>query len=103
MYFVGRSQIISESQHPEGLQQIQYLEDQSRYQKETWIDESVKIQPRFVTKLNNLTLHEGQLAHFECRLEPINDPSLRVEWFRNGKVLPFGEYIYLFSLNLFFN
>lgn len=91
MYFIARSQLILESQHPEGLQQIQYLEDQSRYQKETWVEESMKIQPRFISKLNNLTLHEGQMAHFECRLEPINDSSLRVEWFRNGKSLPVGK------------
>lgn len=93
MLLVGRSQIILESQHPEGLQQIQYLEDQSRHHKETWVEESVKIQPRFVTKLHNLTLNEGQLAHFECRLEPVNDSSLRVEWFRNGKSLPVGKHI----------
>ncbi|XP_035212215.1 LOW QUALITY PROTEIN: titin-like, partial [Stegodyphus dumicola] len=87
----ARSEIISESQHPEGLQQIQYLEDQSRYQRETWVEEAVKVQPKFLTKLNNLTLHEGQMAHFECRLEPVNDSSLRVEWFRNGKSLPVGH------------
>lgn len=91
MHFIARSQVILESQHPDGLQQIQYLEDHSRYQKETFVEESVKIQPRFITKLNNLTLHEGQMAHFECRLEPINDSSLRVEWFRNGKSLPVGK------------
>ncbi|GIY10884.1 titin [Caerostris extrusa] len=41
--------------------------------------------------MNNLTLNEGQLAHFECRLEPVNDSALRVEWFRNGKSLPVGH------------
>ncbi|XP_054706308.1 titin-like isoform X2 [Uloborus diversus] len=87
----ARSQIILESQHPEGLQQIQYLEDQSRHKRETWEEETVKIQPKFLSKLHNLTLHEGQMAHFECRLEPINDSSLRVEWFRNGKSLPVGH------------
>ncbi|GFY64285.1 titin [Trichonephila inaurata madagascariensis] len=87
----GRSQIILESQHPEGLEQIQYLEDQSRHHRETWIEEAVKVAPKFLTKLNNLTLNEGQLAHFECRLEPVNDSALRVEWFRNGKSLPVGH------------
>ncbi|GBM37321.1 Titin, partial [Araneus ventricosus] len=91
MLILCRSEIILESQHPEGLQQIQYLEDQSRHHKETWIEEAVKIPPKFLTKLHNLTLNEGQLAHFECRLEPVNDSSLRVEWFRNGKSLPVGH------------
>merc|ERR1719367_154277 len=30
---------------------------------------------------------EGQHAHFECRLEPQNDPSLKIEWTHNGKPL----------------
>lgn len=29
--------------------------------------------------------------HFETRVEPKNDPKLRVEWYRNGKLLPSGH------------
>ncbi|XP_067120871.1 titin [Centruroides vittatus] len=88
---IAKSEIILETQHPEGLEKIQYLEDTSRYRKDVWVEESVKIRPKFVTKLNNLALREGQLAHFECRLEPINDNTLKVEWFHNGKSLPVGH------------
>lgn len=30
-------------------------------------------------------------VHLECRLEPVNDPNLRVEWFINGKSIKTGH------------
>ena len=36
-------------------------------------------------------LPENGLAHFECKLIPVGDPSLRVEWFHNGKPLSAGS------------
>lgn len=47
--------------------------------------------PEFITTPSDLVLAENQLAHFECRLIPINDPSMRVEWFHNGKALSAGS------------
>lgn len=47
--------------------------------------------PEFVTTPSDLTLAENSLAHFECRLNPVNDPSMRVEWFHNGKPLSAGS------------
>lgn len=32
-------------------------------------------------------LAENQRAHMEGRIEPIHDPSMRVEWYHNGTVL----------------
>lgn len=32
-------------------------------------------------------LKEGDSAHFECTLIPVNDPNLKVEWFHNGQPL----------------
>ena len=44
--------------------------------------------PKFITELQGTTkLAEGQVAHLECRVEPIRDPKLRVEVFHNGKPL----------------
>lgn len=35
--------------------------------------------PKFVTQLSDITqLKEGQSAHFEARLTPVNDPNLTV-------------------------
>ena len=30
-------------------------------------------------------------VHFETRVEPKDDPKLKVEWFRDGKPLPMGS------------
>lgn len=35
----------------------------------------------------NTLLSEGQHVHLEGRIEPVHDPSMRVEWYHNGKAL----------------
>lgn len=42
--------------------------------------EHVHEKPAFVSPLNNLELQEGERAHLECRIEPINDVNLHVDW-----------------------
>ena len=49
--------------------------------------------PEFLSPLEDLVLAENSLAHFETRLTPINDPSMRVDWFHNGKQLSAGSRI----------
>ena len=34
---------------------------------------------------------EGERVHLECRLEPVNDPNLRVEWYVNGVEIKAGK------------
>lgn len=36
---------------------------------------------------NNTLLSEGQHVHLEGRVEPVHDPSMRVEWYHEGKAL----------------
>lgn len=36
-------------------------------------------------------LVEGERCHLECRLEPINDPDLKVEWYVNGVEIKAGK------------
>ena len=46
--------------------------------------------PRFVTLIKSVTdLVEMQATKFECQLAPVGDPNMKVEWFFNGKPLPF--------------
>merc|ERR1711881_58943 len=46
--------------------------------------------PRFVTQIQSVTnLVEMQSTKFECQLAPVGDPNMKVEWFFNGKALPF--------------
>ena len=32
-----------------------------------------------------------QATKFECQLAPVGDPTMKVEWFFNGKALPFSK------------
>jgi hypothetical protein len=52
----------------------------------------VAIRPRFLSKPKPLEgLREGQNAHFECKLEPVQDPNLKVEWFKNNCPVTIGS------------
>lgn len=57
------------------------------------VEESRTFQrPVFTQPLQNLdNLTEGETAHFECRLIPVGDPKLKVEWFRNEKPIETSE------------
>merc|ERR1711990_659557 len=52
---------------------------------ENMFDANKKEPPVFKTNLKNAIVKEGQPGHLECRLIPIGDPSMKVEWFFNGK------------------
>lgn len=77
-----------DSQRPEGLEKIRQLEEHTPYQKPEIPDMITKQRPMFTQPLQNIdSIVEGQTAHFECRLIPIGDSTLKVEWFRNEKPL----------------
>lgn len=81
-----RSSIEQTSQHPSSLQQIQHLEDYSKYQRQESVDESINQKPIFIRPLLNLgELEEGRNAHFEAQLTPVSDPTMRVEWYKDGR------------------
>lgn len=88
----AKKDLILDSQHPAGFEKIQYLEDSSKYKKSEYIDEVVNIKPRFLTKPKSLeNMREGQHAHFECKLEPVTDSNLKVEWYKNGRPITVGK------------
>lgn len=92
VHSTAKRDLILDSQHPAGLEKIQYLEDSSRYKKSEFVDEVVNIRPRFLTRPKNLeNMKEGHLAHFECKLEPVTDSNLEVEWFKNGRPITVGH------------
>lgn len=45
----------------------------------------------FTTSLKTIEIKEGQRAHFECRLIPVSDPTMRIEWFQNNMPLKSGS------------
>ena len=52
------------------------------------MQQEVTIAPKFVSQLKGTNvILEGQRAHFECRLEPQNDPKLNVQWLFNDQPL----------------
>lgn len=81
-----RTSIEQTTQHPNSLQQIQQLEDYSKYQRMESIEEINNQKPAFIRPLRDLgDLEEGHNAHFEGQLTPVSDPTMRVEWYKDGR------------------
>lgn len=48
--------------------------------------------PKFLKELNSVAgLFEGQPAHLEAHLTPVNDPNLKISWLKDGKPLGVGS------------
>ena len=47
--------------------------------------------PRFITQIKSVTVEENETVRFECQVEPKDDSNLRIEWYRNGKLIPAGH------------
>jgi titin len=93
----GKRSIILESQLPKGMEgtidKIAELEGLGVVPSQATADDDSGKPPEFITTPSDLTLGENSLAHFECKLIPVNDQSMRVEWFHNGKALWAGSRI----------
>lgn len=86
MSITARVSIEKSSQHPESLHYIQHLEDYSRYERQESIEEKTKQKPHFIRPLQDLgELQEGRNAHFEAQLNPVSDPTMKVEWYKDGR------------------
>lgn len=71
--------IVSDTHHESSWQKIQILEQSKKKPEEA--PESGYGPPHFIRQLNSVELIEGQPAHFEAQLEPINDPQLAITWY----------------------
>lgn len=90
--FAAKAALLLDTQHEGALAKLQQLEDTSRYQKREEVETEVKDAPRFVVPLNGPSeLVEGQSAHYECRIEPYPDSTLKLEWFHNNQPLQTGK------------
>lgn len=54
-------------------------------------DEAAKRPPEFKAQLTNIGVEEGEYCRFETQLAPVNDPYMKVEWFKDGKPVLIGE------------
>lgn len=63
-----------------------------RYGQDQWeegdlYDKEKQQKPQFKKKLTSVRMKKFGPAHFECRLTPIGDPTMVVEWLHDGKPL----------------
>jgi titin len=89
----GKSGLLLDSMDSQRLSQLSRLEtSKTAYKVQT---EDVEItKPVFTTALKNISgAAENSTVHLECRLEPVNDPNLRVEWYINGKAIKLANRI----------
>lgn len=86
---ISLKEIETETQYEDTVMKMQFLEDAAHRTRTDFEDTSVtKMPPKFLGPLKGTTkIRESQNAHFEVRLEPQNDPTMRVEWYLNGKAL----------------
>lgn len=59
--------------------------------------------PKFKSQMKPLmNLSENQPAHFECRLVPVGDPDMQVEWYKDGTLLRHGLFVMMTHFSLSF-
>ena len=86
-----RSSIINETQHEGALEKLHYLESDSRYKRKSDDDQFISEKPQFGRPLRNANVIEGTPVHLEATLTPVNDPTMKVEWYCNGRPIPQGH------------
>lgn len=80
----AKASIIRDTQHESALEKIHYLESDSRYRRTAEEDAFVAEKPQFGRPLKNAQVNEGASVHLEATLTPVNDPTMKIEWFCNG-------------------
>ncbi|KJH46031.1 immunoglobulin I-set domain protein [Dictyocaulus viviparus] len=79
----GKDAILGDTQHAESWARIQEIEAPKPKLEE--VESVPKPPPRFISPVTSpKQLIEGQPAHFEATIEPIDDPNLQVTWYLNG-------------------
>ncbi len=87
----SRDMLDTSSQRPEGLEKIHQLE--ARQQRRP--DEEIRTfqKPMFTHPLQSVEQEEGASVQLSSRLIPVGDPSLKVEWFKDGQIISSGSRI----------
>ena len=86
----GKSSLILDSQHPEGMKKITALE--SRVDRQQSMPEADFGKPVFTNPLTGTAaVAEGKAAHMEARVVPVGDPNMTFEWTKNGENLNLGS------------
>lgn len=51
--------------------------------------------PQFIVPLKSVTQMEGGKIHFETRIEPVGDPTMKIEWLKNGQSIEASTYSFI--------
>lgn len=81
--------LLGHSLHPGAIPKLEALERPA--EDRPLAPEATYDMPIFISHLNNVECTEGDKSHFECQVEPSKDPTMKIEWFVNGKPLPSGS------------
>lgn len=87
----SRSTVTGDLGIPEQQRYIEKVEELEAYQhmqNQKYVQEAPESisAPEFKTPIKDQQgVREGGFAHFEARLEPVGDSTLRVEWLKDGR------------------
>lgn len=90
-YCLARTSVTTDLGIPEQSRYIEAAEELEAYQQamhQKYVQEQLEPSspPEFKSPIKDQSgIREGGFAHFEARLEPINDADLRVEWLKDGR------------------
>src|SRR4029078_11488594 len=83
---LARSSIYQDSLHEQSWQKIQLIEAPKAPAPAAEAPTFQK--PQFTQALNSVEAEEGGNALLECRIIPVNDPKLKIEWYLNDAPIP---------------
>ena len=86
---IGAAQVVTESRSE--MSQFQYLEHKTQMKQEIMEEHSTQA-PVFTSSMKGVELKEGQKAHFECRIIPVSDPTLKIQLLHNGVPVKQGKW-----------
>ena len=96
--FPARTSVTSDLGIPEQQRYIEQVEALEAYQYAQQQRTAVEVPesaypPEFKAPIRDqLNIREGGFAHFEARLEPVGDSTLKVEWLKDGRPVEASEY-----------
>ena len=77
----GKSGVFFDTLQPDSLAKIRELEAYTAASGTQTPQAPITEPPKFITQISDITqLKEGQSAHFEARLVPVNDPNMVVSF-----------------------
>ncbi|KAI6230227.1 Hemicentin-1 [Aphelenchoides fujianensis] len=69
----------------------QFTRSQVALTEDDAYDPKAQRAPEFKTQLLNIGVEEGQYARFETQVAPFSDPYMRIEFLKDGKLVPIGH------------